>query len=73
MGRADKDVQVRLLSFLQLLISPGIDRTRMLEFVGRCDKAFDGFARMFGRFDLRSFLRGKEPLDLSRSLAASAS
>ena len=68
MSRADEYVEVRLSSFLQFFVSPGIDRPGMFEFEGGGDEPFDGLSRMFGRLDLRPFLRGEEAFDLCAKL-----
>ena len=41
MGRADDDIDVRLLSFLQFFVGPRIDRPGLLEIVCRRDESFD--------------------------------
>ena len=63
-GRADDHVEIRLLRILQLFIAPGIDRPCLFEVIGRGDKSFDLFSCMLGWFEVGSFFRRKEAVDL---------
>ena len=73
MGRADDDEHIRLFSFLQLLIGPGIDRPCLFEIIGRGDQPFDRLALIGRRLEIRPFLRRKKSIDLFFQLSPSAS